>query len=346
MHQGSEQSPAQRLPRVSVSVPVYNGERYIRRTLESVLAQTFTDFELIVTDNASTDGTEAICREFAARDPRVRYFRAEQNRGISGNFRWGFELARGEYFKWNAADDFIAPTFLERCIRVLEEDPGVVLAFPRTVIVDENNDPIRENDYDAEADVASPAVRFHRLMNIDHRRHGAHELWGVMRRADLARIPVYDRVVRTDSIMLARLAILGRFRRVEEPLFYNREHVQRSVVRQTPGRRIHTRSRFSRFIGQGPVPPAHWWNPDLKGRIVFPEWRILGEYAKSTRYADLTVAQALACKLRVAWFGLRIAPKLVRDLIIAAEHLTLGDPAAQVPPAPPAPKMETSSAST
>jgi glycosyltransferase involved in cell wall biosynthesis len=346
MHYGADHPPAQRTPRVSVAVPVYNGERYLRRTLDSILAQTFTDFELIITDNASTDATADICRELAARDPRIRYHRADENRGISDNFRWAFELARGEYFKWNAADDYIAPTYLQRCIRVLEEDREVVLAFTRTLIVDDNDRLIRENEYDAEADVASPSVRFHRLMNIDHRRHGAHELWGVMRRAELARIPIYERVVRADSIMLARLALLGRFRRVEEPLFFNREHVQRSVARQTPGRRMQTRSRLSRLIGQGPVPPASWWNPALKGRIVFPEWRILGEYLKSTRYANLTVAQALACQLRVALFGVRILPKLARDVIIALEHLLLGDPAASSPPAPPAPQIGASSAST
>ncbi len=333
-------------PRVSVAVPVYNGERYLRKTIDSLLAQTFGDLEIIITDNASTDATEQICRQYAADDPRVRYHRAEENRGISSNFRWGFELARGQYFKWNAADDFVAPDFVQKCLAVLDSDPAVVLAFSRTMIVDEEDRPIRENDYDAQADLPSPAARLNRLMTIDHRRHGAHELWGLMRRADLARIPVYDRVVRSDSIMLARMAILGRFRRIEENLFFNREHNQRSVTRQTPGKRLHTRSRFSRFIGQGPVPPAHWWNPALKGKIVFPEWRVLHEYAMSTRYADLTVPQALACKLRVSLFALRCAPKLIRDLIIATEHLTLGDPSAVTPPPPPSPVAETSSVST
>lgn len=331
-------------PRISIAVPVYNGQRYIRHTLDSILQQTCTDFELIITDNASTDDTEEICRQYAARDSRIRYHRSEKNLGISNNFRRGFELSRGEYFRWNAADDYIAPTFLEKCLHVLETDPQVVLAFVRTVIVDDDNRVIRNNDYDVMADLPNPATRFNRLMTVDHRHHGAHELWGLMRRADLARIPVYQQVVRSDSIMLARLALLGRFRRVEEPLFFNREHSQRSVARQTPGRRMQTRSRFSRFLGQGPVPPAHWWNPALKGKIVFPEWRIMREYAKSTRYAELSFRQMLACKLRVAFFGLRIIPKLLRDLIIATEHLVLGDPASCASPPPPAPHVGTSSA--
>ncbi len=333
-------------PAVSIAVPVFNGQRFIARTLQSLLDQTFSNLEIIVTDNASTDATEQICRDFAARDPRVRYYRAQANRGISANFRWGFELARGEYFRWNAADDFVAPTFVQKCVEILAADASVVLAFARTRIVDEEDQPIRDNTYDAAADLASPAARFNRLITIDHRRHGAHELWGLMRRADLARIPVYDRVVRSDSIMLARLALLGRFRCIDEFLFFNREHGGRSVASQTPGRRQDQRARLARFLGQGPVPPSHWWNPDLKGKLVFPEWRILHEYANSTRYADLSLAQAIACKVRVAAFTIRCMPKLIRDVLYAVEHLILGEPNRQPPTAPPPTNIEPSSAST
>src|SRR5690349_16638091 len=89
-------------PRVSVGVPVRNGERFLVETLESLLAQTYTDFELIISDNASTDNTEAICREYAARDPRVRYYRSPQDVGLANNYNSLFARSEGDYFKWAA----------------------------------------------------------------------------------------------------------------------------------------------------------------------------------------------------------------------------------------------------
>src|SRR3954471_8256298 len=103
-------------PLLSIGLSVYNGEPFIREALDSLLSQTFRDFELIVSDNASTDGTSEICEAYAARDSRVRYYRNEKNMGAGWNTRRVFSLARGQYFKWAACDDICAPEFLERCI--------------------------------------------------------------------------------------------------------------------------------------------------------------------------------------------------------------------------------------
>src|SRR4051812_43091384 len=100
-------------PTLSIGIPVYNGARYLRMTLDSLLAQTYRDFEIIISDNASTDDTELICRAYAARDPRVRYHRAPVNLGAPANYRRAFDLSTGDYFKWQNADDIIAPTFVE-----------------------------------------------------------------------------------------------------------------------------------------------------------------------------------------------------------------------------------------
>src|SRR5260370_10566620 len=114
-------------PRVSIGVPVYNGENFLRETLDSLLAQTFEDFELIISDNGSTDNTPHICREYALRDNRVSYHRCDINRGFSWNNNHVFQLAQGEYFKWADHDDLCAPEYLERCITVLDARPDVVL---------------------------------------------------------------------------------------------------------------------------------------------------------------------------------------------------------------------------
>src|SRR5690242_490012 len=111
-------------PEISLALPVYNGERFVADAVLSVLAQDFKNFELIITDNASTDRTEEICRAFAAADPRVRYVRNERNLGAGPNYNLGFALSRGRYFKWSACDDRISESFLSACFAALETKIG------------------------------------------------------------------------------------------------------------------------------------------------------------------------------------------------------------------------------
>jgi glycosyltransferase involved in cell wall biosynthesis len=116
-------------PRVSIGLPVYNGERFLKDALDSILSQTYRDFELIISDNASSDHTEEICRRYAARDERVRYYRYDNNVGAARNFNRVFQLSRGEYFKWAAHDDICSPGFLQRCVKILDSDTAVVVCF-------------------------------------------------------------------------------------------------------------------------------------------------------------------------------------------------------------------------
>lgn len=124
---GRAELPENRLiPTVSIGMPVYNGERYIRAALESLLAQSFTDFELIISDNASTDATESICREYAARDARIVCIRHEKNRGASANFQFVLDQARGEFFMWAACDDVRSPDFISVNLDFLRQNPDYV----------------------------------------------------------------------------------------------------------------------------------------------------------------------------------------------------------------------------
>ncbi|MCC7363137.1 MAG: glycosyltransferase [Dehalococcoidia bacterium] len=132
-----EDVPAGRsAPSVTIGLPVYNGELFVAQAIESVLSQSFADWELVICDNASTDGTERICRAYAARDSRIRYVRNSTNLGAARNFRRALGEARGEYFKWLAADDYLAPAFLERAVAALEAHPGAVLAHADALFVD------------------------------------------------------------------------------------------------------------------------------------------------------------------------------------------------------------------
>src|SRR3712207_2828980 len=117
-------------PRVSIGLPVRNGQRYLRGVLDSLLAQTYTGFEILIGDNGSTDETRAICQEYVARDARVRYFRSDTDEGPAWNFNRLVPLARGEFFRWAAADDLIAPTYVQRCVEALDANPQAVCAYP------------------------------------------------------------------------------------------------------------------------------------------------------------------------------------------------------------------------
>jgi glycosyltransferase involved in cell wall biosynthesis len=307
-------------PRVSIGVPVYNGEKYIRATLDSVLAQTYSDLEIIVTDNCSTDSTPQIVQEYAARDSRVIYVRNATNLGPALNYKVSVDLARGEYFKWNPADDVCHPQFVEQCVKPLEADPTVVLVYPRTTIIDPQGQIVRKYDYELDLDHPNPATRLWRLMTVNHKIHGAHEMYGLIRLSELRKTPCMRPHVRGDSVLLARLVLLGRFQRLEQHLFFNRDHNDRSS-RYLAKQAVRPGSRLARFLGGGPLPSAEWWDPRLKGQIVFPEWRVLREYTRAVQESCLPARQKRACYRAVACFGLRITPKLGRDAIISCEQM-------------------------
>ena len=135
------------VPQVSIGMPVYNGEPFIREALDSLLAQTFTDFELIISDNASTDGTEAICRGYAAKDKRIRYVRQAENRGALANFQFVLDEAVGVYFMWAAADDRRTADFLEINVSILQSNPALSACTSPNCYSGEENDKSKYVDF-------------------------------------------------------------------------------------------------------------------------------------------------------------------------------------------------------
>src|SRR5262245_11497263 len=121
---------------VTIGLPIYNGASLCRIAIESVLAQTYPNFELLISDNCSTDETEEICREYARRDSRVRYTKTERNLGAAGNYCRTVELARGQYFRWIAHDDSIHLDFIRECLAIAEADPEIISVAPIIDIVD------------------------------------------------------------------------------------------------------------------------------------------------------------------------------------------------------------------
>jgi glycosyltransferase involved in cell wall biosynthesis len=208
-------------PPISVGVPVFNGERYLRIALDALLKQTFTDFEIIICDNASTDSTQAISEEYAKRDRRVRYVRNRVNIGANANFQHVFTIARGKYFQWNSVDDYFAPQYLEKCKAVLDSDPGAVLCCAKVSVIDEHGAIIEQSKDSQELQHSSAARRFKQKFAQDARNN---TLYGLIRADALRRTRVVENYTGSDNVLMEHLALLGRFREVPEYLFFRRTH--------------------------------------------------------------------------------------------------------------------------
>ena len=159
----------QSVPRVTIGVPIYNGENFLRQALDTVAAQTFTDFEVLLCDNASTDGTASICREYVERDSRFRYFPSETNRGASWNYNRALDMCQSPYLIWLAHDDRWRPTLLEKCVEAMESNPEVSLVYPRSVFIDEQNQELRHFDARLHLRDPDPVKRFTQIRAPLHR---------------------------------------------------------------------------------------------------------------------------------------------------------------------------------
>lgn len=275
-----------RKPRVSIGMPVYNASRYLRLALESLLAQTHADFEIVLCDNASTDATADICREFAARDRRVRYHRNPQNLGVVKNFNLAFELSRGRYFKWAAYDDLHAPTFLQRTAALLDASPDIAVAIGRVRRIDAeglDQGPFPQRWF---FDVPRASERFRRVMWTD----SFPEIWGLMRSEQLRRTRLFGALMGADRNFLAELFLQGRAGYVPEDLFLLRDH---------PG------SYTSSAIDYGVR--LSWYAPLAR----IPSWMQVPatfmEYAAAIRRSPVNPRVKLVCAAHLAQWGLTCA---------------------------------------
>lgn len=229
------------MKKVAIGIPVYNGANYLAAAIESVLQQTYSDFDLVISDNASTDATEDICRAYARRDHRIRYVRQPRNLGAAGNHNVLVRMTDNPYFKWAAHDDLIAPGFLAACVQALDADPAVVVASPASMLIDEKGLPLRfsperggvidsagvcwpvlpegnEGLTAADAVVRFTAVILKMVMCV--------EIFGLMRRSALQRTHLQGPFSGADKVLLAEMSLLGPFWLGADVLFSRRCHSQ------------------------------------------------------------------------------------------------------------------------
>jgi glycosyltransferase involved in cell wall biosynthesis len=276
---------------VAIGMPVWNGEAFLAEAIESILAQTYGDLELVISDNASTDATAEICRTYAKQDARVRYIRQERNIGSAPNHNEVVRRSSGRYFKWAAHDDVLAPKFIEECVRVLDNDEGVVLCSPATVLINEDGSLV---DYSAEHKAMmdsyghkwpltpeknlllmseDPADRFAAvLLNM----FMCLEIFGLIRRSALEKTSLQPSYVGADKVVLAVLSLMGRFHLLEDSLFYRRCH----------------RGQFS-MAASGSY--RAMWVSGRKDRIFWQQLKLLAGYSRAAMSAELTLDQKYRC---------------------------------------------------
>lgn len=231
-------------PRLSIGVPVYNGEDYIAEALTSHLEQDFTDFELIVSDNCSDDSTPDIVKDFMAQDSRVSYSRNDVNIGGPANFNRLFRLSSGELFRWAAADDRIEPGYLSKVIALIDSDPNIVIGHSNCLLIDPQSEPMLEMDkgwlggdgYLEAIKLTPPSgdERFHaphphqRIDAVINNNHRNFYIFGIMRRDIMMQTRLHGAFYGGDRTLLVEMAMRGTFRKVDEALFGSRSHSKNS----------------------------------------------------------------------------------------------------------------------
>lgn len=212
-------------PKVSVGMPVYNGEEHISHALDSILGQTFGDFELIICDNASTDATWEICRDYEKRDRRILCLRNSVNLGAAPNYNRVFAASSGRYFKWAAHDDVLCPDFFEKCVAALDAAPDAALCRSRVEYIDEKGKSLGVYDSPLKgSDSSSPSRRFAALVLNEH---PSNDFFGLIRRKFLEGSLLHGSYHGADRALLAELALCGRLIQIREPLLRMRERPDR-----------------------------------------------------------------------------------------------------------------------
>lgn len=208
-------------PRISVGLPVYNGQQFLTQSIESILSQTFEDFELIISDNASSDDTEKICRAFQEQDKRVVYSRNAENIGAADNYNILVAKARAPYFRWQNADDYIEPQSHQLCLDELEKHPECVMSFGKTKIVDAKGDLLETYEDNIHITDPKPAERFIRFRkNVGQ----TNAIYGLMRIDALRKTHLFRKFKASDTNFMGELCLHGTFRQIPEYLFYRRMH--------------------------------------------------------------------------------------------------------------------------
>ena len=284
------------MTKVSVGMPVYNSEEFIDAAIDSILKQTYADFELIVSDNASTDRTEEIVRDYAKRDSRIRYFRNQENIGASDNYNAVYHHANGEYFKWAASSDLCHPQFLEKCIAVLDANPDVVLCYPEIKMFSETIDDAELHEDDLHLLQDSPCERYQKFQD---RVQLNNVMNGVLRTKSLVNTSMIKPFFSSDTALMAELVLRGKFYQVKDTYYYRRMDEKTATALKSDEEVL-----------------KHYF-PNLNKLMLFQNWKLYAEYYAAIKRAPIS-ANEKRCVMRIYYRMLRWHRNdLFNDIIVA-----------------------------
>ena len=289
------------LPKVSLGLPVYNGEKFIAATLNSIVNQTYTNFDLIISDNCSTDATKEICMSFSEKDSRITFVENEKNLGAAGNFNKVFKISKGKYFKWATHDDVLKPEFLERCVTILEEFNDVNLCYSKRIII---------NEKDEELEFVSDGLFLNQNETVDRYRRflkrfryttkWAIPVLGVFRKSELEKTRLLGAYPAADTMILCEIALRGKLYEIDEYLFMSRKHEQMSNKANPTANKL-----------------AVFYDPKNKGKVQLPRWKWLFENKKSIKIANLNLSTKIRCYASLLLWSIFRLKSLFIDLIRA-----------------------------
>ena len=267
-------------PKITIGLPVYNGEKTIRKSLQSIISQTFTDFVLIISDNGSTDNTQDICKEFVKHDKRILFFQQNKTMNSVWNFEYLLNSAKTEYFVWIAADDFWESTFLEKNIHILDTKKDVVASMGKTAIIGDYYNKFNHNQSDF---VITKLYKKYRQHLLSFKYHGTNAIkyedriqtcikasryamfvYSVFRTEILKKLFAYS-PTHWDKLLILRALRYGNLHLIDEVLYYRALGGISGV--NFIDRFLHKELKFSRFLFPN-FPLTKWFIKNL-GIIFF-----------------------------------------------------------------------------
>lgn len=273
------------LQKVSLGMPVYNGENYLAQAIESVLKQTYSNWELIIVDNCSTDATSKISLNYSQLDSRIQYIKNPTNIGAAPNFRKALTLATGTYFKWIAHDDLYHENWIQVCVEALNKDPQIVLAYTKTIIIDDAGKKLQSY---SDAFTCNQKNAFQRFKDILIHLGYCHAIFGLMRTSVIKNLAPIGNYQASDAVYLAEITLHGHYCQLDFEYFFRRKHNKSS------SESISTAEDW-----------AKWFDPLNPKKLHLTRWDMLRGYWRAVNGAPLSLLEKIQCKVyllqRVRW---------------------------------------------